>query len=536
MKNISLLSFLIFLGAFPLKSQVLNNNNIIADTTWSTDTIRIYNDVTVQYPATLTINPGVYVEFQGNYSINVQGSIKAIGTMNDTIVFTVFDTTSYADTATLAGGWGSIKLLDNPTDTSEFSFCRFSYGKAIDPGHTINDHLNEENWGGALFVKNYGNVFCSNSNFYNNRANFAGGAFWVKYCSSLQLINNSFIKNQTFQQGGGASIGNCSSAIISNNLFKLNKAFVTFETSVGTAVRGSGGGLRVNTNCNALVVNNKFFNNHSVNGSGLYETTSNCMIYNNVIANNMGNGIMNGHGFSTSTYANNTIVNNLAYSHTGCGIVYSSIFLEMRNNIIWGNDVIPEWNFDPIQLYNTDGSIADFTYMCNPDGYPGEGNITDDPLFVNPTAGAGPDYDGLSADWSLLDSSPCVNTGTPDITELNLPETDILGNPRVYGIRIDMGAIENQMVVGLPKNPLVNARLEISPNPFGQSFKVVSPRGQKISSISLYNQNGKPLGKLEKLPFDQVMVYDLANHPAGLYLMVTQFENGNTESTKLVKY
>lgn len=535
MKNIALISLLFFLSTIPLKSQVLKNSSILTDTTWSSDTIQIYNDVVVEYPATLTIEPGVYVEFQGNYSLSVYGRIKAIGTVSDSIFFTVADTNYFADTATLAGGWGSIKLLENESDTSEFTFCKFSYGKAFSPGNSVNSR-SEKKIGGALYVYDYGNVFVANSFFYYNRANYAGGAIWVKYCSSLKLINNSFIKNQTFQQGGGASIGNCSNAIISNNLFKLNKAFLAFQTSAGTAVTGSGGGLRVNINCNALVVNNKFFNNHSVNGSGLYETTSNCMIYNNVIANNMGNGIMNGHGFSTSTYANNTIVNNLAYSHTGCGIVYSSIFLKMRNNIICGNDVIPEWNIDPIQLYNTDGTIADFTYMCNPDGYPGEGNITDDPLFVNPTAGAGPDYDGLAADWSLLDSSPCVNTGTPDTTGLNLLETDILGNPRVFGIRIDMGAIENQMVVGLPKNPLVNASLQIRPNPFGQSFKVVSPGGQKISSISLYNQNGKLLGKLEKLPFDQLMVYDLANQPAGLYLMVTQFENGQTERSRLVKY
>ena len=208
----------------------------------------------------------------------------------------------------------------------------------------------------------------------------------------------------------------------------------------------------------------------------------------------------------------------------------------MRNNIVYGNN--STWTSrDPIQIYSPLAITANFAYSCNPDDYPGEGNIIDNPQFANPTEDTGPDYDGAAADWSLLDSSPCINTGTPDTTGLNLPDFDLAGNPRVFGGRVDMGAYENQNIwVGLPQNPLVGSRLQISPNPFGQSFKVVTPGGQKISSISLYNQNGKLLGKLEQLPFDQLMVYDLANQPAGLYLMVTQFENGNVESTKLVKY
>jgi len=535
-KAIVLISSLLLLQAVTLKSQILQTDLISSDTTWSSDTIKIYNDIVVEYPATLTIEPGVYVEFQGNYSLSVYGGIKAIGTVTDSIFFTVADTNYFADTATLAGGWGSIKLLDNPTDTSEFSYCKFSYGKAIDPGHTINDHLNEENWGGALFVKNYGNVFCTNSCFYNNRANFAGGAIWVKYCLGLKLINNSFIKNQAFQQGGGASIGSCSTAIISNNLFKLNKAFVTFQTNWGWRVQGTGGGLRVNVNCNADILNNKFYNNHAVGGGGFYETTSNCLVSGNIVANNKGTGIMNGHGNSISTYTNNTIVNNLAYDPNGCGIICNR-GLKMRNNIIWGNDKVSGWpTYEAIQVYSFGAVMYDFTHSCVQDDYPGVGNIQDDPLFVNPTAGAGLDYDGLAADWSLLDSSPCVNTGTPDTTGLNLPATDLLGNPRVYGIRIDMGAIENQMVVGLPQNPLVNARLQVSPNPFGQSFKVVAPGRDKISSISLFNQNGQQIATETMMPFEQMLVFDLRNQSPGLYLLVTRFADGSTETTKLVKY
>ena len=45
-------------------------------------------------------------------------------------------------------------------------------------------------------------------------------------------------------------------------------------------------------------------------------------------------------------------------------------------------------------------------------------------------------------DYSLSDSSSCINRGTPDATGLNLPPFDIAGNPRIIGDTIDIGACE----------------------------------------------------------------------------------------------
>ena len=247
---------------------------------------------------------------------------------------------------------------------------------------------------------------------------------------------------------------------------------------------------------------------------------------------------MNGHSVSVSSYSNNTVANNEGFVHKICGLIIISPNIKVRNMIIYGNES-DEIYWDPIQLYTLDDVKADLAYSCNPDRpdfYEGEGNIHEDPQFVNPTAGAGPDYDGLAADWSLLDSSPCVNTGTPDTTGLHLPATDLLGNPRIFGIRVDMGAIENQMVVGLPQNPLVNARLQVSPNPFGQSFKIVYPYLQHIRSISFYNQSGQLLEVIQSFHDGELQIYDLANQCPGIYLMVTQFEDGTSETTKLVKF
>ena len=55
----------------------------------------IQGDITILNDSTLTIEPGVLVEFQGYYALNVQGRLSAIGTDTSIITFTVDDTTGF---------------------------------------------------------------------------------------------------------------------------------------------------------------------------------------------------------------------------------------------------------------------------------------------------------------------------------------------------------------------------------------------------------------------------------------------------------
>ena len=68
-------------------------------------------------------------------------------------------------------------------------------------------------------------------------------------------------------------------------------------------------------------------------------------------------------------------------------------------------------------------------------------NIDTDPIFVDPSSGAGTDYDGISADWHLQRSSPCIDAGDPSYP-MDADDIDIDGNPRIIGNRIDIGADE----------------------------------------------------------------------------------------------
>ncbi len=68
---------------------------------------------------------------------------------------------------------------------------------------------------------------------------------------------------------------------------------------------------------------------------------------------------------------------------------------------------------------------------CNIEGgYPGEGNISADPLFL----------DLAHADYHLHPDSPCIDVGTTDVQGLSHEDMD--GDPRVSGEKVDIGADE----------------------------------------------------------------------------------------------
>ncbi|NQU33142.1 MAG: right-handed parallel beta-helix repeat-containing protein [Bacteroidetes bacterium] len=117
-------------------------------------------------------------------------------------------------------------------------------------------------------------------------------------------------------------------------------------------------------------------------------------------------------------------------------------------------------------------------------------NNYEEPLFTNPTLGVGLDYDALNADWTLLDDSPCVNTGTPDTNGLSLPLDDLAGNPRVFGNRIDMGALENQNVYVKIKNAPVSEDIKLYPNPGTNQLYIQLNSEMKDCFFDLFNGQG----------------------------------------------
>ncbi len=152
--------------------------------------------------------------------------------------------------------------------------------------------------------------------------------------------------------------------------------------------------------------------------------------------------------------------------------------------------------------------------------------------------------------YSLSAGSPCIDAGTLDLPPgIELPETDLAGNPRVHNGYVDMGAYEYGPWVGIENyNSTLNTQhstlLEVFPNPFRfeTSIAYVRPEsGQCI--IRIYNLNGrcvKTLMNSQGLSGKGEMKWrgnDDSDNPVpkGTYIVAIILNGKEREAVKLVR-
>ena len=80
---------------------IINSTTVEGTWTKQNSPYNIYNSITIPEGKTLTIEPGVNVNFFGHYTLNVNGNLIARGTAGDSIVFDQFDDKS---------SWHSIRV------------------------------------------------------------------------------------------------------------------------------------------------------------------------------------------------------------------------------------------------------------------------------------------------------------------------------------------------------------------------------------------------------------------------------------------
>lgn len=501
--------------------QTIEFSGIInSDTIWTTDTVKLIGDVTVQQGVRLTVNPGVIVQLQDYYTIYVNGSLHANGSVADSITFTVADTSGfYANLYSLDGSWNGIHIIgeDGNSDTSIFKYCRLEYGKNFD---TILGDIN----GGVLYVNNYGTLRINNSLFTNNSSiayvnnGSRGGAIYCEEVKSLLINANLFSRNYSNYCGGAISIDKrCESVEISSNYFIKNTG------NLGAAIHSS------DLSYGHVIANNYCSNNYNALNGIIYTSNPYGWIYNNIICNNEGIGIVDGHGMSVTKIFGNTIVNNTVSFHSSAILLHSKAYV--YNNICWGNIDQSGNIYD--QIYVPEYANPDLKNNCVEYGDGGINAVYDYPEFVNPSSGSGPQYDGLNADWTLLDYSPCINTGTPDTTGLELPEYDIAGNPRVFGGRIDIGAYENQSVYLKINDSPLYSKIKLYPNPGTDIIYIDIPPEMDGAWIDIVDGQGRIM------MHEQIRVSPAVLSPyklkSGIYFYRIYNENKVVKSGKWVK-
>ena len=177
-------------------------------------------------------------------------------------------------------------------------------------------------------------------------------------------------------------------------------------------------------------------NTISGSGDGIHCGSSSTVISDNMIIGNTGGGIW------CPYYSSPAIISNTISGNFVLGIYCDDSSPIITNCVVWDNS-----------SHEIVGGTPTVTYSCVENGYPGMGNISVDPLFVdqghwddNGTPNNSDDF-WVDGDFHLLPTSPCIDAGSfvADLLE------DFDGDPRGFngsseprgdGSDFDMGADE----------------------------------------------------------------------------------------------
>ena len=259
-----------------------------------------------------------------------------------------------------------------------------------------------------------GGIFCSSSPTIKNciiKHNESGGIYirngsaLIKNCKILENINAS-------GNGGGLSILEGSPTISECIISKNISTFMGADSCVS-----GGGGIY----CHGNLITTP--------------TIINCIISKN-IASAAGGGIHNG----AYTAINCTFSENVSLSGYGGGIFHYSSSSDPKNEPNLTNCIF--WKNYPNEIYSYSSSYSNpnVSFSNIQGGYPGEGNISQDPLFIDPA----------SDNYTLDHNSPCIDAGTSGVA----PKTDLNGTARPQISGYDMGAFE--MPAYDPSKPTVD--------------------------------------------------------------------------------
>ncbi len=426
-----------------------DGSSINKTVTWTGDT-SINHKIAIGNSAILNLDPGTKLRFAENSHVEVWGTIKSNGTINDSVYFMAIDN---------AKGWNGIKFergynlpgffAENDTSTFQNTVIEYSiktacyinfFNKVKFEGCNIRNNSNLDfllQWAGGIHSIE-SDVNIKNSIFLNNIADFGGGISILLSISNNQITiyNNQFINNSANYCGGGLKLQvDNSNGLISNNIFLNNYA-------------GRGGGAYLYAT-NSKLINNTFKYNHGEwTGGGVYidgndygETT---LFQNQIISNTGGMGPGIHIWLSNPKIINNLISDNLV-------TLYGSANPEFINNTFFQSG-----------FYNRDGNISRnanileiYDTTCHPyffsnlipggkEGFigAGAGNAYDTTRFIN-NIDVNPKFkDPENFDYHLLFSSPLINSGITDSILLDLPPYDFDGNARITNDTIDVGIYE----------------------------------------------------------------------------------------------
>ena len=315
--RIGLLAVLSFTLIFTkLEAQTNVSGNITTNTTWNKAGSPYYltNNILVDNGATLTIEPGVVVEAKGHVSLNVLGSIVAVGTQADSIYFKGNGTKGY---------WIGIKIRNTGGSVLNSDYTYASGSKFLFASIADADN--------AIYQYNC-SLYVSNSTFNNNAIGIE------QRSSSRTLITDTKFSNNN-EGGYVMSINEYlaqrtdNPSDIASNISNLKYDYCDFDNNnLGIVLDYQNAGI-----FDGFTLSNSNFKNNYIGlktGNEAMINFQNSFIYKNkFISNTTGINFMR---FGSG--ANHLISSNLFYDNiTGIDFNWSNSPIEMEKNIFFKN-------------------------------------------------------------------------------------------------------------------------------------------------------------------------------------------------------
>jgi hypothetical protein len=229
--SLFLLTIALIVSAGSTLAQTNVSGTIATNTTWGIkgSPFIIIGPTTVDKGVTLTIGPGVAVQFDANVALEVVGQLVVNGGPDANVTF--------ASTGSKAIQWAGIHFTS--PDASEINHARFADGVANGTG-------SEQLIGGAILVNNAIASVTLNDCVFEGIVTKGGGA--VAVASGVVNLNGCIIAGNS-TDGDGAGV-----------LVQVGEANVTNCTFFGNVIGGVGGtGLAIIGDAQATVTNSIFW-------------------------------------------------------------------------------------------------------------------------------------------------------------------------------------------------------------------------------------------------------------------------------------
>ena len=396
------------------------------------NTIHVPGDQATIQEAINVANPGdTVLVAPGTYSENLNFSGKAITvTSSGGAAQTIIDGSAKAPVVIFNTGEGLKSVLNGftiqngSTLNTPFEGAGISINSA---SPTIINNVIQNNsgcTGGGMAVQFssaliQGNTITNNNDFACSGGDGAG--IYVGGSGSAQIIGNVITNNSATNGGAGGGI-----ALFAAGTPTLRNNIIYGNAAGGVSPATQGGGIWIVNQSDALIVQNLIYNNSAQQGSGIYFLVPSGdvgpTLVNNSIVGASG-GTQGSAVYAAGFDSQVRFFNNLLIGAAGINAVYCDGLYQPQPPTFTNNDAFSS-------------GATGFAGTCVSSGGQ-NGNISADPLFVNP-----------ASDFHLQSGSPAIDAGTNSAP--NLQQTDISGNLRIADgnndcvSTVDLGVYELQ--------------------------------------------------------------------------------------------